>query len=84
LGDFFVGFTKPRKPILGNEFAGEIEAVGKNVNLFKKGDVVFGSTGAEFGCYAQYMCISEEGFLSIKPPKISYEDAAPVCGALAA
>ena len=83
-GRFFVGFTKPRKLILGTEFAGEIEAVGKNVKLFKKGDEVFGSTGTGFGCYAQYMCMSEEGFLSIKLPKISYEEAAPVCGALAA
>lgn len=83
-GRFFVGFTKPRKPILGTEFAGEIVAVGENIKLFKRGDEVFGSTGAGFGCYAQYMCMSEEGFLSIKLPKVSYEDAAPVCGALAA
>lgn len=83
-GRIFVGFTKPRKHILGTEFAGEIEAVGKNVKLFKKGDEVFGSTGARFGCNAEYMCMPEESFLSIKLPKISYEEAAPVCGALAA
>ncbi len=83
-GRIFVGFTKPRKPILGTEFAGEIEAVGKNVKLFKKGDEVFGATGAGFGCYAQYMCMPEDGFLSIKLPKITFEEAAPVCGALAA
>ena len=83
-GRIFVGFTKPRKPILGTGFAGEIEAVGKNVKLFKKGDQVFGSTGTVFGCNAEYMCMPEEGFLSIKLPKISYEEAAPVCGALQA
>ena len=83
-GRIFVGFTKPRKPILGTEFAGEIEALGKNVKLFKKGDEVFGSSGAGFGCNGEYMCMPEEGFLSIKLPKISYEEAAPVCGALAA
>jgi NADPH:quinone reductase-like Zn-dependent oxidoreductase len=83
-GRVFVGFTKPRKPILGTEFSGEIEAVGKEVKLFKKGDKIFGATGASFGCYAEYMCMREEGFLSIKPPNITYEEAAPVCGALAA
>lgn len=83
-GRIFVGFTKPRKPILGTEFAGEIEAVGKNVKLLKKGDEVFGATGAGFGCYAQYMCMPEDGFLSKKLPKITFEEAAPVCGALAA
>ena len=83
-GRIFVGFTKPRKPILGTEFAGEIEAVGKNVKLFKNGDEVFGSTGAGFGCNAEYMCMPEEGFLSKKLQKITFKEAAPVCGALAA
>jgi len=80
----FIGFTKPKKSILGTEFAGVIEAVGKDVKLFKKGDQVFGSTGAGFGCYAEYVCMPEDGFLSIKPPNITNEEAAPVCGALAA
>ena len=80
----FVGFTKPRKPVLGTEFAGVIEAVGENVTLFKKGDSVFGVTGAGFGCYAEYMCMPESGLLSIKPPELSDKEAAPICGALAA
>lgn len=83
-GRIFVGFTKPRKPILGTEFAGVIEAVGKNVKLFKKTDEVFGATGAGFGCNAEYMCMPEDGFLSNKLPKTSFKEAAPVCGALAA
>lgn len=83
-GRIFVGFTKPRKSILGTEFSGEIEAIGKKVKLFKKGDEVFGSTGAGFGCNAEYICMPEDGFLSIKLPKITFEEAAPVCGALAA
>lgn len=79
-----IGFTKPKKSILGTEFAGEIDAVGKDVKLFKKGDQVFGSTGSNFGCYAEYVCIPEEGLLSIKPPNITHEEATPVCSALTA
>jgi NADPH:quinone reductase-like Zn-dependent oxidoreductase len=83
-GRLFVGFTKPRKPILGTEFAGSIAAVGRNVTLFKPGDEVFGSTGSRFGCYAEYMCIPEEGFLSRKLPGMTFAEAAPICGSLAA
>jgi len=83
-GRVFIGFTKPRKPILGTEFSGEIEAVGKAVKLFKKGDKVFGATGFGCGCCAEYMCMHEAGFLSIRPLNMTNEEAAPVCGALAA
>ena len=83
-GRVFVGFTKPKKPILGTEFCGEIEAVGNDVKLFKKGDRVFGATGAGFGCYAEHMCMPEDGFLSIAPSNMTNEEAAPVCGVLAA
>jgi NADPH:quinone reductase-like Zn-dependent oxidoreductase len=83
-GRVFVGLTKPRKPILGTEFAGEIAEVGKDVKLFKKGDSVFGVTGFSFGCNAEYICIPEAGLLSIKPPNMTNEEAAPICGALAA
>jgi NADPH:quinone reductase-like Zn-dependent oxidoreductase len=83
-GRFFVGLAKPRKPILGTEFAGEIEAVGENVKLFKKGDEVFGVTGAGFGCYAEYLCMPEAGLLSVKPTNMTNQEAAPICAALAA
>lgn len=80
----FTGLTKPRNPILGAEFAGEIESTGSSVEGFKQSEQVFGSTGIAYGCYAEYVCGPEDGFLAVKPDNIAYEEAAPVCGALAA
>lgn len=83
-GRLFFGFTKPKKPIFGTEFCGEIEEVGNKVQLFKKGDTVLGVTGASFGCYAEYVCMPEAGLLAIKPTNMTIEESAPICGALAA
>jgi NADPH:quinone reductase-like Zn-dependent oxidoreductase len=73
----FLGFNKPKKNILGMELAGVIEAVGKNVTLFKVGDEVFASTvWAGFGGYAEYKCMAADGVLSIKPANMTFEQAA--------
>jgi len=72
------GFKKPRIKILGIDLAGEIEAIGKNVKLFKAGDHVFGSPGTKFGGHAEYCCVPEKGALAIKPANLSWEEAAAI------
>jgi NADPH:quinone reductase-like Zn-dependent oxidoreductase len=72
----FNGILKPKNPILGQELAGEIEAIGNAVTRFKPGDKVFGI--GSFGAYAEYKCMPENGALAIKPTNISYENAASI------
>lgn len=75
---FFSGLFKPKFKTLGNEFAGVIESIGKDVSLFKPGDKVFGYNDIKFGCHAEFMVLEESDALTTMPDSISFEEAAPI------
>jgi NADPH:quinone reductase-like Zn-dependent oxidoreductase len=73
-----LGFNKPKINILGVDLTGEIEAVGVDVKRFIKGDQVFGTPGTAMGTHAEYICMPEDGVLTIKPANMTYEEAASI------
>jgi NADPH:quinone reductase-like Zn-dependent oxidoreductase len=83
-GRLALGITKPNNAILGVEFAGVVEEVGKDVRSIKTGDEVFGSTLSKMGGYAEYKCVSEK-LVTTKPSNLSFEESAAIpVGALTA
>jgi NADPH:quinone reductase-like Zn-dependent oxidoreductase len=72
---FGFGFWKPKRPVLGVEFAGEVAAIGRNVTQFKIGDKVFGVDGTRFGAYAQYKTIPENAGIAHMPKNLTFEEA---------
>jgi len=73
---FFTGLIKPKKQVLGTDFAGTIEATGKNVSTFKKGDSVFGFDDTGVCSYAQYMTFPENKAIAIIPENVPFDQAA--------
>jgi len=73
---FFTGLRRPRVTILGNEFAGAVEAVGSGVTSFQVGDRVFGYNGTRFGAHAEYLTMPQDGSLATIPADLTYDEAA--------
>jgi NADPH:quinone reductase-like Zn-dependent oxidoreductase len=73
----FTGLTRPRVTVLGNEFAGEVEAVGRGVTSFEVGDRVFGFNGSTLGGHAEYLVTPEGGLVATIPGGLTFEEAAP-------
>lgn len=73
---FVTGLFKPNKPIQGTDFAGEIEAVGKEVTSLRVGDRVFGFDDMGLGSHAEYMTLSEDKALTTIPDNLSWQQAA--------
>lgn len=83
-GDPFIikliyGIKKPKIATQGVEFAGVIEAVGKDVTTFKRGDAVYGMSPDTFGAHAEYLCQPADKVITHKAPSVSYEEAAGIC-----
>ena len=74
------GLNHPKQPILGNEFAGDIDAIGQAVTRFKVGEAVFGYRGMSMGANAEYLCMAENGLVAHKPANLTYAEAATVPG----
>ncbi len=73
-----LGITKPKNSVLGVELSGTVESVGESVTRFKTGDQVFAATLQKFGGYAEYICLPENGPVTIKNKSISFEEAAAI------
>lgn len=80
-GRLLFGLRKPKNPTPGSDFAGTVEAVGKNVTEFKPGDEVF---GVRAGCLAEYVCVRQAGAIALKPSNVNFEQAASIPTALVA
>lgn len=74
---FFAGLPKPRRTILGTEFAGVVEAIGSAVRNFRVGDRVFGFSEWRFGAHAEYLSMRGDGSLAAIPRDLTFEQAAP-------
>jgi NADPH:quinone reductase-like Zn-dependent oxidoreductase len=79
IGRLIFGLRKPKNTIPGSDFAGTVDAIGKNVTEFKLGDEVF---GVRAGCLAQYICVKQTGAIALKPANTNFEQAASIPTAL--
>lgn len=84
-GRLVLGITRPRRPVLGMVFAGDVDAIGQNVTSVAVGQAMYGFDRFAFGCYAEYKCLPADGVIAPKPANLNYEEAAalPYGGLLA-
>lgn len=75
---FWSGLFRPNQPILGCEFAGVVEEVGKNVTMFKKGDKVFGYNDKTWGGHGEFLTIGENDAITFLPGNLSFAEGAPI------
>lgn len=75
----FAGLRRPKRQVLGTEFAGVIDAVGTSVTQFAVGDRVFGVNAGRMGAHAEYLCVAESGPIAAMPSTMSFEEAAALC-----
>jgi len=78
MGRLVFGITGPRKPILGTEFSGVVEAVGADITNFQPGDAVIGFPGATFGAHAEFITMPANGKLTLKPDSVNFAHAAAI------
>jgi NADPH:quinone reductase-like Zn-dependent oxidoreductase len=76
---FITGVRRPKRTILGSDFAGEVAAVGATVTEFSVGDRVFGINPWKFGAHAEFMCVRAAGALAPMPAGMPFDEAAAVC-----
>lgn len=79
IGRLFLGLTKPKYPVTGTGFAGEIEAIGEAVTQFQPGDKVFGESVFGSGTHAEYLCLAEDALVTKIPENTSYDEVASIC-----
>jgi NADPH:quinone reductase-like Zn-dependent oxidoreductase len=77
------GLRRPRFPVLGSDFAGQVEEAGRAVTRFGAGDAVFGTMAPRFGAHAEYVCLSEDGAVAPMPGSVSFAEAAALADATA-
>ena len=75
---FYSGLLRPKNKTLGNEFAGVIEGIGKDITSFKIGDRVFGYNDTKFGAHAEYMTMAENAAIVMMPDHLTYKEAAAI------
>jgi NADPH:quinone reductase-like Zn-dependent oxidoreductase len=78
IGRASFGLTRPRRHVLGSEFAGQVTSVGRNVSRFRPGDRVFGYSGPRMGAYAEYLRMPQNGVIARMPANLAFEQAAAI------